>query len=232
MINPTRERMMALLKQIAARLPSTWQADLKRIYFRRQIRRGVFRTDEPEYDILPSLITSGDWAIDIGANVGQYTKRFSELVGPRGRVIAFEPVPATFSLLAANIQYFAHPNVTLINAAASDKSHIVGMSIPEFSTGLANYYQAHLSASGEMGQPVIALSLDSLCFDHRIALVKIDVEGHEALVLAGMQRLLKKYLPVLIIETGSKEVITNLASLGYVPNRLENSPNVVFKPNL
>ena len=83
---------MPLLKQIAARLPHRWQTELKRIYFRRQISKGTFGTDTtdvPEYKILHTLITSGDWVIDIGANVGYYTKRFSELVGPHGRVIRF-----------------------------------------------------------------------------------------------------------------------------------------------
>lgn len=46
----------------------------------------------------------GDWALDIGANVGHYTKRMSDLAGPEGRVIAFEPVPDTFAVLCANAQ--------------------------------------------------------------------------------------------------------------------------------
>jgi FkbM family methyltransferase len=103
------------------------------------------------------------------------------------------------------------------------------MSIPQFSTGLANYYQAHLSsAAGALS--VLSLSLDSLCINQRIALVKIDAEGHESFVLAGMRRLLENHHPVLIIETFSKEVIGSLSSLGYVPEKLPNSPNVLFKP--
>ena len=74
--------------------------------------------------------------------------------------------------------------------------------------------------------------LDSLCINQRIALVKIDVEGHESFVLAGMQRLIERDHPVLIVETGSKEVIANLKSLGYISEKLQNSPNVLFKPNI
>src|SRR4030065_2139701 len=127
---------MKLFKRIAASLPALWQNELKRLHFRRQIRRGTFITSEPEYAILPSLISEGDWAIDVGANVGHYTKRFSELVGVSGRVIAFEPVPETFALLAANLQEVSNFNVTLINAAASEDTDIVGMSVPTFDTGL------------------------------------------------------------------------------------------------
>ena len=223
---------MRLLKRIAARLPNRWQSELKRIYFRRQIIKGTFATHEPEYKILHNLIIPGDWVVDIGANVGHYTKRFSELVGVHGRVIAFEPVPTTFCLLSANVQLFAHPNITLINAAVSDKLDVVGMSIPKFSTGLTNYYEAHLSSASDSALSVLTISLDSLCITQRIALVKIDAEGHESFVLAGMQKLIEKHHPSLIVETGSKEVIDNLTSLGYVPEKLQNSPNVLFKPNV
>jgi FkbM family methyltransferase len=221
---------MALLKQIAAQLPIRWQTELKRIHFGRQINKGTFVTDEPEYKIIHNLITPGDWVIDIGANVGHYTKRFSELVGAHGRVIAFEPVPTTFSLLSANVPLFAHPNVSLINAAVSDKLDIVGMSMPKFSTGLTNYYQAHLSPDAESAFSVLTISLDSLCMNQHIALVKIDAEGHESFVLTGMQKLIENHHPVLIVETGSKEVIANLTSLGYVHEKLQNSPNILFKP--
>ena len=129
---------MSIFKKLAARLPHRWKTELKRIHFARQIQRNIFKTDEPEYNILHKLISSGDWVVDVGANVGHYTKKFSELVGPSGRVIAFEPVPTTFSLLSANTERFTHLNVTLINAAVSNKLDIVGITIPKFTTGLTN----------------------------------------------------------------------------------------------
>ncbi|HEY6045537.1 MAG TPA: hypothetical protein VIU65_02980, partial [Pyrinomonadaceae bacterium] len=81
-------------------MPSSWQLEIRRHLYRRQIRRGVFTTHEPEYGLLSSFLSDGDWAIDIGANIGHYTKGMSDLVGARGRVIAFEPVADTFTLLA------------------------------------------------------------------------------------------------------------------------------------
>ena len=221
-----------LLKKLAARLPHRWQTELKLIHYRRQINKGNFVTDEPEYKILNNFISAGDWVVDIGANVGHYTKRFSELVGAHGRVIAFEPVPTTFSILSANIQLFAHPNVTLINAAASDKLDVVGMSMPKFSTGLTNYYEAHLSSTADSALSVLTMSLDSLCINRDVALVKIDAEGHEASVLDGMRKLIEESHPVLIVETGSKQLIADLTALGYVSERLHNSPNVLFRSNL
>jgi len=223
---------MALVRRIAARLPNEWQTELKRIYFRRQIRQDRFTTEEPEFAILSSLIHAGDWVVDIGANVGHYTKRFSELVGPRGRVIAFEPVPTTFSLLSANSQLFAHANVSLINAAVSDKLDVVGMAMPKFPTGLTNYYEAHVSPATESSLAVLTVSLDSLCVGQPIALVKIDAEGHEAFVLSGMRKVIAASRPILLVETGSDKVIADLSSLGYTPEKFPNSPNVLFRPNV
>jgi FkbM family methyltransferase len=221
--------IMKLLKRIAASLPPLWQNELKRIYFRRQMRRSDFVTSEPEYAILPSLISPGDWVIDVGANVGHYTKRFSELVGATGRVIAFEPVPETFALLAANLQALSKANVTLINAAVSDKTNLAGMSIPAFDTGLRNFYQAHLSNSPDIGLQVLTLSLDSLNINNKIALIKIDAEGHEAGVLRGMHEIVLRDKPTLIVETGSREVEYSMETIGYTPQRLDGSPNVLFR---
>ncbi|MFP3999778.1 MAG: hypothetical protein ACLFUN_08035, partial [Desulfobacterales bacterium] len=61
---------MKLLKNIASRLPNRWQTELKRLYFGRQINKGTFKSQEPEYEILDKFISPGDWVIDIGANVG------------------------------------------------------------------------------------------------------------------------------------------------------------------
>ncbi len=222
---------MKLLRQIAARLPSRWQIELKRIYYARQIRSGTFVSEEPEYSLLEKLVNPGDWVVDVGANVGHYTKRLSDLVGTRGRVIALEPVPTTFALLSANAQLFSHSNVTLINAAASNKLDVVGMSIPSSPNGLSNYYQASLDPVAESPFSVLTISIDSLLSDKTVALIKIDVEGHEALALAGMQQAIQTHHPILIVETGNKNVISSLTSLGYRVERLPNSPNILFRAN-
>lgn len=213
-------------KMLAAYFPYSWQRTIRRWQYRRQIRNGRFVSNEPEFSLLHQYLGFGDWAIDVGANIGIYTKRFSDLVGPTGRVIAFEPIPETFSLLASNMELLQAKNVTLLNAAASNKTQVVGMDVPSFETGLPNYYCATVSSDAEsfrvMTTPIDALSLP------KVKVVKIDAEGHDREVLLGAMRLIARDLPVLIVESIPLDIKEQLARLNYRSTRLLNSPNTML----
>ena len=60
--------MITLLKRASSRLPLRLQQELKRLHFRRQIRKGTFETDEAEYAKLAQWVKAGDWVLDVGAN--------------------------------------------------------------------------------------------------------------------------------------------------------------------
>lgn len=219
--------MSDLLKRLASKLPLWAQQTLKRLHFASQIRAGNFASAEPEFAKLSGWVTPGDWAIDIGANVGHYTARLSQLVGQTGRVLAFEPVPHTFELLVANIAALGASNVSLFNVAVSAEAKTVGMSIPQFDTGLANNYEAEITAQG--GQfDVLTIALDGLQLPHRVSLIKIDVEGHELQALRGMQELLRRDHPRLIVEGTSEPVLAFLQALDYKFDAVPQSPNRVY----
>lgn len=186
---------------------------------------------DAEYERLHLWVGPGDWAVDLGANVGNYTARLSELVGPSGRVVAIEPVPETFELLASNLARFPLRNVTLLNLAASDRVGLAGMSVPTLDTGLENRYMAHLTETGG-SLNVLSLPVDCLDLPIRVRLVKIDVEGHELSALRGMRALLVRDHPVLIIEGRSEEVAGFLEPLGYTYEDTPGSPNRLFKATL
>lgn len=217
------------IKKLAAKMPEDWQVAVRRWLYARQIRRGTFRTPEPEWAHLDEWVKEGDWVLDIGANIGHYTARLSELAGTTGRVVAFEPVATTFHLLSANAQHFANGNVTLVQAAVSDGIGVRSMKIPSFGTGLKNYYEAELTEGNAGDVAVMTISIDRLGLPRRVALVKIDAEGHEQAVLEGMKDLLAEQHPTLIVETGDKHVGEWLANLGYRAIRLEGSPNILFQ---
>lgn len=223
---------MSLLKRFAARLPVSWQNELRRWHFRTQIARNRFESDEPEYHRLHEWVAPGDWVVDVGANVGHFTKRLSDLVGQDGRVIAFEPIAATFSILAANVRSFRFENVTLCNLAASDSVGLARFSMPRFHSGLPNYYQASMTASQEDGTIQAAsliMPLDHLVQGQRVSLVKVDAEDHELEVLKGLSGVLAASRPTLIVEGTSDRVAEFLDGFGYVRTRNPNSPNVVFE---
>lgn len=220
--------LSTLAKKIAARLSHRWQQGLKRRHFQRQIAHNTFRTNEPEWELSSRWLSPGDWAIDVGANIGHYTKRFSDLVGAQGRVIAFEPVPATFELLAANAARFACPNVTLLNLAASDGTQVLSMSIPDFDTGLKNYYGAALSTS-TTGLQVMCCSIDSMRLPGPVRMIKIDAEGHDGVVLRGAKELIASNRPTIVIESVSAEVQALLGGLGYVSETSPGSSNVIYR---
>ena len=215
------------LKRLSSALPLRAQQELKRFHFAHQIRSGRFQTSEPEYARLGEWVTAGGWVIDVGANVGHYTARLSQLVGPTGRVLAFEPVPETFELLAANMAAAGARNVTLFNVAASTQIGVAGVSLPHFSSGLTNYYMAGIT-SGEGEFKVLTAPVDSVMPSARVSLVKIDVEGHELQALRGMRALLQRDRPRLIVEGASPEVETFLRELGYTFAELPGSPNRLF----
>jgi FkbM family methyltransferase len=204
------------------------QQKLKRLHFAHQLRTDQFVTPEPEYGCLDAWVAAGDWVIDVGANVGHYTLRLSKLVGPAGRVMAFEPVPETFELLVSLMSVAGVHNVSFFNTAASSEVGVAGVSLPRFATGLTNYYMASLTPiGGEFN--VLTIPLDALMPPKRVTLVKIDVEGHELQALQGMQALLRRDLPRLIVEGRAADVASFLTNLGYRFVELEGSPNRVFE---
>lgn len=205
---------------------------LRSLRARRLIRQGEFDAGESEFDHLADWIRPGDWTLDIGANIGTYSIRMSRLVGNEGRVIAFEPVLETFSILASNLVYAGCKNVTAMNAAASDRGGIASMRIPLFGSGLENHYQATMASTktnpNERTVKTLTLAIDDLHLDHRISLIKVDAEGHEQFVLAGMRAQIERDRPILILETVTSPIQEWLAGLGYTVQRFTHSPNRVF----
>ena len=211
-----------ILRKWLQRLPKRYQFLARAVRYSRQQQSGRFISPEPEFERLSTFVRPGDWVLDVGANIGHYTRRMATIVGPAGRVFAVEPVPETFALLAVNVSDLG--NVTCINAAASSEHRIVPMTVPDDKFGLQNQYRAHLGAGS---LPVFCIALDALQLPGKVRLAKIDVEGHELDCLRGMKSLLTRDRPDLIIEGGDK-VADFLADLGYTASKLAGSPNTVF----
>jgi FkbM family methyltransferase len=204
------------------------QQELRRWKIWVDLKRGKFCSPEPEFYLLPRLVHPGDWVLDIGANVGYYTMRLSELVGREGRVFAFEPIEASAEILGFMARFTPYENITIFNTAVSDKPQLLRFSIDKNQSGLPNYFTARATDRGQ--HTVFATTIDSLALPQRISFVKIDTEGCESAVLRGMEALIERDHPILSIE-GDESLEPYLASRGYrMRSRQPGSANLLFLP--
>ncbi len=169
---------------------------------------------EPDLHACRSLLKEGDIVLDVGANIGVYTRFCSEFVGPTGRVISLEPVPETYSYLTGNVRALNLTNVQCFNVAASDHDDESGrMSIPQYDTGGRNLYTAKLSSEGNVAVKVARL--DTLFPDLTPSFIKCDVEGHEVACIKGALNLIRRCQPNWLVEVSRKETFELLSSLNY-----------------
>src|SRR5688572_26815176 len=90
--------------------------------------RGMY---EPEVSwIYPYLLSPGDTVVDGGAHVGYLTLLAARCVGARGTVHSFEPIAATHSLLAANVDLNRCGNVRVNRAALADRAGTLELEVP------------------------------------------------------------------------------------------------------
>jgi FkbM family methyltransferase len=135
----------------------------------------------------------GGIAIDVGAHIGYYSRLLSPLVE---KVYAFEPDPANYSYLVKNTQNYE--NIIPLNIAVSDASGTQ----PFFLVKNSTFRHSLIDEGGGERIIVNAAALDDLpeLKDRTVSFVKIDVEGHEQNVLAGMRNIIAKSHPLIIAE--------------------------------
>jgi FkbM family methyltransferase len=178
-----------------------------------------------ERRVLLRILRRGDTVIDVGANDGNYTLEFAKLVGPRGKVHAFEPVPPTFEILRRTIERNGvNARVCLNQCALGDKPGVLTMYVPGDDFTQAALVVHHVlswpSASIKSFEDCKVDTLDNYAKSkkiERIDFVKIDVEGAELPVLQGMQSILRlPRPPILLVEIFPDWMI----NFGYHPGDL------------
>jgi FkbM family methyltransferase len=186
-------------------LPERLLRPLRAWHYQRFLR-SFTDAEEPDLAVVRRLVEPGSVAVDVGANIGIYTKVLSDLVGPTGRVISIEPVPETFAILSQNIRSLGLQNVISVNAAVSDADGEVTMEVPDYPTGGVNFYQASVVTSSSPLQgarriQVPAARLDTLLRGQgNVDFVKCDVEGYELACLTGSTTILNSRIPTWLIE--------------------------------
>ncbi|MGH3719099.1 MAG: FkbM family methyltransferase [Pseudonocardiaceae bacterium] len=136
-------------------------------------------------ELMRRTVREGDVVFDVGAHVGYYATLLSTLVGPGGGVHAFEPHPGNFQVLSRNTAELA--NVTVVNTAVTEHP---GRRLLHFSsnTGRHSLFRTEFTGGAGRSLEVPTATLDDYWAGigcPPVALVKIDVEGAEPLVIRG-----------------------------------------------
>ncbi|MEX2571870.1 MAG: FkbM family methyltransferase [Gemmatimonadota bacterium] len=156
----------------------------------------------------------GETVVDVGAHVGYYAILAAKLVGPEGRVVAFEPRPLNLRFLRLHLRLNGVANVELHEAGVAASS---GRSAFDTRTGTGT---GRLAADGDLD--VRTISLDELYQGGelvRVDFLKIDVEGGEMEVLRGAHTLIRETMPSILVATHGDDLhraVTELLDeLGY-----------------
>jgi FkbM family methyltransferase len=189
--------------------------------------------ERPVQELLGERLGDGDVFYDVGANVGFFSLLASRFVGPRGKVIAFEPVPANAAELVENADMNGSGNIEVLTIAVGCGARRGQLLLGRHPGG------ATLDAAAVPHDLVGATDVEIDSIDHLIAtgscpppdMVKIDVEGTETEVLDGMTETLRRHRPLLVIEVDAPRAVEaeqradelerRLAEAGYGTHRLE-----------
>jgi FkbM family methyltransferase len=158
----------------------------------------VFGTSEPEVvQVIQREVRPGSLALDIGANIGYFTLLLAKQVGAEGKVIAFEPLPEVFDVLKENVATNGYRNVVLESKAVTDDTGCVRLS--QTRAEPLSSVESIISGSG-ITVPAVALDDYFPGRGDRVDFIKMDIEGAELLALKGMQEILQRDRPVLVVE--------------------------------
>lgn len=193
--------------------------------------------DKGVTSILEKVLKPGMIVIDVGAHVGYFARQASKLVGPNGKVYAFEPNNDNFSRLEKNSKSFK--NITAIPLAVSDTEG----EIEFFDSTIGSGRHSLVSSRGEHApaRKVKVVTLDSFIKNEKVDLVKIDVEGAEISVLNGMDSIIKnnpkisiiiEYYPALFVAQGlsSSSLLEELSNRGFLLYPIDDKNGRIDKP--
>jgi FkbM family methyltransferase len=170
------------------------------------------------------LIGPSDCVIDVGAHSGRHTAVFSQLVGPEGKVIAFEPLPEVRDSIERQPWVTVYPFALSDDAGTSTYIRAKG-ALQESGLRKKIYNQPDIVTTEQF--EVELKRLDDFASDiSNLSFIKIDVEGNEIAVLNGARSVINEHRPFITVEYGrpsysayghNKQSLFNMASsLGYV----------------
>lgn len=138
-------------------------------------------------------ITAGMTVVDVGANIGTHSLYAARQAGPSGRVVAFEPDPATAKVLRANLERNGAQSVEVRDSCLGESDGMARLNVNIDSA------KSSLVREGASTIEVRVETLDSAFSGASIDLLKIDVEGADFDVLAGGRSLFEHSPPAYVV---------------------------------
>ena len=201
------------------------------------IVRGAYERDEIAW--VRRLLKPGDIVLDVGAHIGFFTMHMAAMVGPSGRVYAFEPFDANAELLERSVAENRFAERVVVTRAAVGAAS--GSATLTFAAETLNSGGAYLlrdgtaPLTGNVKKTVPLVALDEFTLPRPVKFIKMDVEGAEPQVLRGAARLLKNDRPLILSElhptqlqrasaTTADEFLAQLRQLGYRAQDLHGNP--------
>lgn len=160
-----------------------------------QVKKTLLRGEPWEPHVLEQCekhLAPGDTVLDIGAHIGSLTVPIARLIGPEGKVYAFEPPKKIYRELVHNLELNELTNAVPLRFALSSQNGITEMQ-------LLHPHDGRVRVGRKGGDQVEGRTIDSFSFSN-VALIKIDVKGHEAEVLRGAEVTINASHPVILIE--------------------------------
>lgn len=195
---------------------------------------GIYELDAAQF--VRDQLNPGDVFYDIGANAGYFTLVGAKAVGPRGRVIAFDPVPQNVRTIREQIHLNGLGAYCRVEPfAVLERSGPAGFILAE-QIARSRFEQVHVSelAGGGERIEVEGLTLDAYVREHPLpTLIKMDIEGAEVLALRGGAELLRdSNRPRFLVSTHSPELERQVKgifrSAGYAVSNLAGLPDMVY----
>lgn len=153
---------------------------------------------------LEELLRPGDIVWDVGAHIGFFSLLAARLVGPSGRVHAFEPMEANRARLLASLDLNSAKNVTVHDCALSATS---GERIL-YARGASTMWTLVAERGDPEGAQIRCRTLDEVAASSPApTLIKIDAEGAEVDVLRGGLELIAKQRPKLLVEFQEEQLL-------------------------
>lgn len=166
----------------------------------------VFREQyEPELMLLERFLKPGMVFVDGGANTGVFTFTAARLVGPTGRVLAFEPGSSCYAALERSQALNGWSHISIHQRALSDH---FGVARLYHHMGQENAFSLGSDENASFDEVAI-VSLDEVAQAEqlpRVDFIKLDVEGAEELVFRGAAKVLQQSRPVVLFEVNPEAI--------------------------